>query len=570
LEPFAGDQSSLCGVVHLWCLDAKGSLRSAESGLNAALEISCRSALYLTQALVRGGGRSAPALWLVTRGAITIEVGQSVERGCEPGRLAASSLWGLGKVISQEHPELRCSLLDLDASSDERDPRRLLDEIYHRGPSVEDQIAYQAGYRHLARLKRSRATIRPQAAVVHPDRTYLITGGRGEIGLRVARWLADQGARNLVLIGRTSGAPEAQGTVNDLERTGVRIVAARADISRMQAVADVLEDIKMRMPPLAGVVHAAGVLEDRLIADHQWDLFEKSFAPKVHGAWNLHVLTREIPLDFFVLFSSAATLVGGSGLGNYVAANRFLDALAEHRRAVGLPGLSVGWGPWAGVGMANVVGRVREAQWSEIGLHPLSPARALEAMQHALQLDAAHVAVMSMDWRKFQGRWSSQRISRFFADVLQTSQPAPHQQAAFRQQIECAAAADRRPLLMAYVRAQVEETLGWGGEEHVQVKQGFFDLGMDSLRAVELRNRLQSGLACTLPATLTIKYPTIESLVEYLLNDALNFESARCQGGGKLRDQVSLPVVAPIVPKKVSNSSVLNELERLEDVLRRT
>ena len=570
LDPFVDDQPPLRGVIHLWCLDANGSLSSEEGDLSAALEISCRSALYLTQALVSCGWRSAPALWLGTRGAVSIDVGQSVERASDVRRLAESSLWGLGRVISQEHPELRCSLLDLDVTADERDPHRLLDEIYHRGPTVEDQIAYRTGYRHLARLKRSRATVRAQTSAVHPDGTYLITGGRGEIGLLVARWLADQGARNLVLVGRTIGSPKARQAMSDLERTGVRIVAARADVSRMQAVADVLEDIKLRMPPLAGVVHAAGVLEDRLIVDHQWDLFEKVFAPKVHGAWNLHVLTREMPLDFFVLFSSASTVVGGSGLGNYVAANQFLDALAAHRRAVGLPGLSLDWGPWAGVGMANVVGRVREGQWSEMGLNPLSPARALEMLRHALQLDAARVSVMSMDWTKFQQRCSSQPISRFFEHVLPTSQPDPRQHSAFRQQIESAVAANRRPLLMAYVRAQVEETLGWGGGEHVQVKQGFFDIGMDSLRAVELRNRLQSGLACTLPATLTIKYPTIESLVEYLLKEVLSFEPPRDQGSGNSRDSVPPNVLAPVVSEEVLDSSITDELERLEELLRGT
>ena len=534
LEPFVDDQPPLRGVVHLWCLDENEPVCGAEGDLNAALEISCRSALYVAQALVSRGWRSAPTLWLGTRGAVSIEVNRRVEGAGDVRRLAVSSLWGLGRVISQEHPELSCSLLDLDVTADEGDLHRLLDEIYHRGPTVEDQIAYRAGYRHLARLQRSRAAVRVQSALVHPDGTYFITGGRGEIGLLVARWLADHGARNLVLVGRTIGSLKARQAMSDLERTGVRIFSALADVSRMQAVADVLEDIKSRMPPLAGVIHAAGVLEDRLVVDHQWHLFEKVFAPKIHGAWNLHVLTREMPLDLFVLFSSASTVFGGPGLGNYVAANRFLDALAEHRRAVGLPGLSLAWGPWDGVGMANIVGRVREGQWSEMGLNPLSPARALEAMRHALQLDAACVSVMSMDWTKFQQRRSSQQIPRFFEHVLETSQLDSRPDSAFRFQLESAVAADRKALLMGHVRAQVEDTLGWGGGEHVQVKQGFFDIGMDSLRAVELRNRLQSSLHCMLPATLTIKCPTIELLVEYLLKEVLRSESPGDQGSGNM------------------------------------
>jgi len=175
-----------------------------------------------------------------------------------------------------------------------------------------------------------------------------------------------------------------------------------------------------------------------------------------------------------------------------------------------------------------------------------------------------------MDWTKFQQRCSSQQISRFFERVLQTSQPDPRPHSAFRFQLESAVAADRKALLMAHVRAQVEDTLGWGGGEHVQVKQGFFDIGMDSLRAVELRNRLQSSLHCTLPATLTIKCPTIESLVEYLLKEVLRSASPRDQDSGNSRDPVPPNVVAPIVSKEVSDSSIMVELERLEELLRGT
>ena len=183
------------------------------------------------------------------------------------------------------------------------------------------------------------------------DGTYLITGGLGALGLLVARRLAEQGAGHLLLLGRRAPSAEAATAIVEMERLGARVTLVQADISQ-DGSQKVLSDTLAGLPPLRGVVHAAGVLDDGVLLDLTSARLAAVLGPKAWGAWNLHRWTRQQPLDFFVLFSSAAALLGSPGQANYAAANAFLDALAHHRHALGLPAVSIAWGPWAGSGMA--------------------------------------------------------------------------------------------------------------------------------------------------------------------------------------------------------------------------
>ena len=329
--------------------------------------------------------------------------------------------------------------------------------------------------------------------------------------------MVDRGARHLVLIGRSAGSESDPATLKALQNAGAQVLVQQADVSQAGQVARVLNEIEQSMPPLRGVVHCAGVFEDRLLIDHQWELFAQVFAPKVSGSWNLHSLTKDMDLDFFILFSAAASILGAPGLGNYVAANNFLDVLAHHRRAQGLPGLSINWGPWAGAGMAQAVGPMREAQWAAVGVEPLQPERALSELEHLLQQDAVQSAVIKVNWPRFlqpiPGRATGRGFSIRSARI--PSRPgriAPNSESSSKP----LRPVDRRVLLAAHVRSQVARILGWNPSDPLDSRQGFFDLGMDSLSSMELRNVLQTTLGCSLPSTLTFKYPTVEALVDYL------------------------------------------------------
>ncbi|HEV2147081.1 MAG TPA: SDR family NAD(P)-dependent oxidoreductase, partial [Longimicrobiaceae bacterium] len=220
------------------------------------------------------------------------------------------------------------------------------------------------------------------APPLRADATYLVTGGLGSLGIRVARWLADRGAGHLVLVGRGGPSPEAAEAVEAIRATGAEVTLARADVAREDEVRALVEGLDR---PLAGVFHAAGVLADGTLAAQRWERFAPVLAPKVAGAWNLHRATEGLPLDHFVLFSSAASLLGSAGQGNYAAANAFLDALAHHRRARALPATSVNWAPWAEAGMAAGLGEARGDRWKGQGMGALSDAQGLASLGEALE-----------------------------------------------------------------------------------------------------------------------------------------------------------------------------------------
>jgi acyl carrier protein len=307
-------------------------------------------------------------------------------------------------------------------------------------------------------------------------------------------------------------------------------------------------------------------LADRLIVNQEWRLFEEVFAPKVEGAWNLHWLTRDMPLDFFVLFSSASTILGGSGQANYVAANEFLDALASYRRRIGLPGLSIDWGPWADVGMAKLVGRRREAEWEAIGMCPLAPPDAVRALSLVLGSGRAQLGVIDLNWTRFLCHPASAVLGRFLGLLMPRRDAAIEARLSFRPEIENAPIRERRKLLLAHVRSEVEAVLRWDPAEPINPRHGFFDLGMDSLQANELRNRLQASLDCALPPTLAFKFPTIAALSDHLAWEILGLADDRFSSTGSV-DSRDRSEVDGLVSEADLESSISRELAQLEKLL---
>jgi acyl transferase domain-containing protein len=556
LAAFAG-KLPLRGMVHLWALDA-GLTEQADTGaLRTGIERGCRSALELTQALIAMQPTTLPLLWFASRGAVDTGDAPAI---ASPDGLVQAPLWGFAKVLASEHGEIPVRMIDLDPDR-AADLTPLIDELLSSGGSGEDRVAFRSGGRLVGRLVRGALDDGARGSI-RTDRSYLITGGLGEIGLQLAGWLIGQGARHLVLLGRGTGSPQAQAKLRALESAGARILVVQADVAQADAVAAVLARLGTDLPPLSGVFHAAGVVADRLLVQHSWPLFETVFAPKVEGAWVLHQLTRHLPLDFFVLFSSASTLLGGAGLANYVAANEFLDALAGYRRGLGLAALSIDWGPWAETGMAKDVGSSREAEWLAVGMHPLPPAAALHALGRALDGWTGRIGIMALDWSRM-ARHPSRRSLGHFADLLLPRgepKPAPGQPS-MRRRIEAAPGSARRSLLLSYVRAEAGSVIGWASGEPFSVNQGFFDLGMDSLQANELRNRLQSGLGCALPPTVVFKFPTVAALSTHLAQDVFGAEPVDGRAGEPSPDRSMAVDDADVV------ANIGRELVQLEKLL---
>jgi NAD(P)-dependent dehydrogenase (short-subunit alcohol dehydrogenase family)/acyl carrier protein len=508
--------SQLGEVVYLWSLDAVETKTLTVADLEVASQTACGGVLYLIQSLLVNQRFSlAPRLWLVTKGAQRVGVESNLQG------VAQSSVWGLGKVIANEHPEFNCTLVDLDPVENNNAQSLLAEICLHKPMSGEERIAFRNGQRYVHRIAHTNKIVK-QSLSLKEDATYLITGGLGEIGLLVAQWMVEHGAKYLVLAGRSNPNEAATAIVRSLEEVGTKVAVIQTDVSVEKDVTSLLTQIQTSMPQLRGIIHAAGVIEDRLLVDHQWQLFAKVFAPKVSGAWNLHTLTQDLPLDFFVLFSSVASILGSAGLANYAAANTFLDALADYRRSRNLPGLSINWGPWSMVGMAKAVASKSEVQWATKGIKPIEPQGALNILENLLAQDVTQVGVMQLDWSKFFQQFPSSSYPSFFSEIapqVQKLASTRDQQKVnvpqLLDQIKANSPQQRQSLLLAYLQEQIARALGISTSE-LDVHRSLNNMGLDSLMVVELRNRIRSELEVNIPIAKFLDGISLVGLTQFV------------------------------------------------------
>jgi NAD(P)-dependent dehydrogenase (short-subunit alcohol dehydrogenase family)/acyl carrier protein len=504
---------SFRGVVHLGGFESRATADLSLDTLEEDVRASCRTALYAAQALASVARERPAALWLVTRGA------QPAPGGTP--RVSGSPLWGLGRTIAMEHPETWGGMIDVDDRSPADAAIAIADELdQSRG---EDEVALRGNQRLVARLVRTRIDSGAVPIVLRGNATYLLTGGSGGMGVRVAQWLAERGARHLVLVSRR-GAQAERGEIQALIAAGVDVRVREADVSRPLLMAAIVNEISETPFPLAGIIHAAGIFDDRVLLNHDWGRFERVLAPKVSGAWILHELTRRLPLDFFVMFSSAASVLGPVGLGNYAAANAFLDALAHYRRGIGLPAVSLDWGAWQKTGMADAVGDRRESQWTQSGFETMSPEEGLDILGRAVVGAPPQVAVLPVSWPAYLewlGGSRQRQLYRRFAESSTASAVADPAgvEDSFVSRFAASLAGERLSLIGRLVGTEVATVLGFPSTHSVDPDQGLFDLGMDSLTAVELKNRLQRAVAKPLPATLVFDYPSIQALTDFLARE---------------------------------------------------
>ena len=389
---------------------------------------------------------------------------------------------------------------------------------------ISDAFRFMAQAKHIGKITLSMqddAVMLTQpaatAAPITPNVTYLITGGFGGLGLEVAQWLTTQGARHLVLVGRSAPSTIAQQKLDEMAGTGVQIQPVQADITSAEDVANLMQQIHDKMPPLRGVIHAAGVLDDGILLQQTPARFAKVVAPKMAGAWHLHTVTQTVPLDFFVMFSSITTMLGSPGQGNYVAGNAFLDALAHHRRAAGLPALSINWGPWADVGMAAAQAN-RGDRLAARGMGSILPDQGIAALARIFALDFTQVGATPLNIDKWIANYPMENPP-FYAN-LQTdaaaAAPSTSKQNGIRDALLDAEPGRRRQSLFeSYLREQVAQVLQLA-PNRVPLDKPLKTLGVDSLMTLELRNRLESGLGLSLSSTFVWNYPTVSSQAPYL------------------------------------------------------
>jgi acyl transferase domain-containing protein/acyl carrier protein len=509
LQFLDSNPAAFTNVVYLRTLDA-------ESGEMLA----CKDVLHAIQALVEHQSANPPRLWIITGRA------QAVEAEAHLRSLDQSSVWGLARVIDMEHPELRCVLVDLDGPEAGIDVTDLAQELSSSG--AENQIALRSGKRYVARLVPLALNRSDDDAVMplRSDATYLIVGGLGGVGLKLMEWMVAQGVRHIVSMGRSGPSDPVKKVLADLEVKGAVIKVVRGDVARSEDVAGILATISQSCPPLKGIIHAAGVLDDGVVVQQTWERFAKVQAPKVRGAWNLHLLSKDLPLDFFVLFSSAASVLGSPGQSNYAAANAYLDALAHYRRALGLPAVSVNWGPWKDLGMANSSESLSE-RWRAFGVTAMPPAQALEVLRTVMAKGVSQALVLPVQWHEYLRYFYSGRPAPFFSELARNSEPQARtgNQSASKSELllrlERVAPHEASEAVFDYVREQVLKVMGLQPGQFISEREPLNELGLDSLMAVELKNALGVSVGRAFSAALLFQYPTIRALADYLATDVL-------------------------------------------------
>ena len=516
---------TLPNVVFLAVADTTNDIKSSD--MPAIAIRNSVSVMHLVQALARSENKEFSTFSIVTRGA------QATQTPEELIDISTSSLWGLGRVLNSEIPDLHCRNIDLDPQcSQEECIRNLASELLATNLS-ENQIGLRQEERLVPRLVRwpqPGSVVQKESSSsgldsVHlkMDGTYLITGGLGGLGLLMAGWMVEQGARRLILMGRSAPSATADESIRKLTEAGAEVITSRVDVADRQLVAEMLAANKSAEKPLRGIFHAAGILDDGAILRQDSGRFERVMAPKVSGAWNLHELTKDQHLDFFVMFSSSAALMGNPGQGSYSAGNTFIDALAHYRRAMGLNALSVNWGPWGSVGMAASLDVRHRQEWSAMGIEVIEPYHGLAALESVLGQPAPQVAVLAIDEMRLRRLMVGQTVPPFLTKLMpqretQSQDKANKLQAEVKEKLQTATSEQRRTVLLDLVRKVVGEGFGFDPSRSVPLDQNLTSMGMDSLLAIHLTNRLKNTLDYPLPLSLTMEYPTIAAIGEYLYN----------------------------------------------------
>ena len=486
-------------------------------------------------------------IWLVTRGAQRITDSDIVS----PDH---SCLWGFGRAVSLEYPQLWGGLADLaEGTADEWS--RFITRVA-AVPRGEDQFALRDQTVYVPRLLRRVEAPSVTPLALRDDATYLVTGGLGSIGLEIAGFLAAHGAGHLVLTGRRSPSDAAQRRIDALAaHHGCEFRVVCADVADADEVARLFATVQSELPPLAGIVHAAGEIGTTPLSNLDDAEVDRVFSGKVWGAWNLSEAAADMQLDFFLSTSSIASIWGGYGQTAYGAANAFLDGLAWRLREQGIPGISVNFGPWA-AGMADEESRARLAKR---GIKTLSPADALAGVADLIagssEQGTAQGVVARIDWARFLPLYQQAGKRSFLAELereVPTAVPVTTSSGKTElvERLTNAPVQQRRKLLSDYLRDAVAKVTRVDPAE-IREDAGFFDLGMDSLMAVELRRHIEQGVGKEIPATLAMDHPRLSDVVDYLLGDVLGL-SEQAKSGPSLATAVTTRTDEPIAIVAVS------------------
>ncbi|WP_349268775.1 phthiocerol/phenolphthiocerol synthesis polyketide synthase type I PpsD [Mycolicibacterium parafortuitum] len=466
--------------------DADARLRAAQ---DAVWEIAAT-----VRSIVGSWHGKPPRLWVVSRGGLTVTDGDG---GGNPG---VGTLKALIRVLAYEHPDLRATLLDVGADGDTA--AILAGEIAADG--ADDVIAWRDGTRRVERLARAALPATPGKLEVRGDGSYIVTGALGGVGLAVVRWLVDNGAGRLVLNGRSGPSEAAQAVLDELSaRAEISVVTG--DIATPGTAARLVSAAEETGKPLRGVLHSAAVLDDELVVGLTRESMDKIWAPKAAGAWRLHEATGDKALDWWVGFSSVASLLGSPGQAAYACANAWLDALVAWRRAAGLPATTVNWGQWAEVGLASSL------KFSV--LDPITPDEGVEALGGVLAAGLSQVGIARLRLDRAAAAFPEIRQIGFFADLvseLDVDDSDDDWEGA--DALKTLSAAEVNRVVVARLRRRIAGVMGYSTDSAVDTAKPLTEMGLDSLMAVRMRNTIRGDFGVEPPVALLLQGATLDDV----------------------------------------------------------
>lgn len=501
-------------ILYLWTLDKAYKIADYDKrNIENYYLLCCGGLLNIVKSVV-DKFPSPPPLVVVT------EKAQIIEASSNLNQLIQSSIWGFCRVIAIEHPELSCKIIDIESIGQTEE---LSDELF--AVSDDDGIILKSNSRYVARLENMDVNFQENKPfVLDRNATYVITGGFGGLGLKVAGWMANAGARHIALLGRELPAENIKDKLISLTDKGVDLKIEKCDISDYDSLKKVFHNLRLARP-IRGIVHVAGVIDDGVILQQSFSRLLKPAKAKVIGSWNLHTLSKEegMDLDFFVLFSSVVSVIGNVGQSNHASANNFMNSLALYRKYNNLPATVIQWGAWADIGTLAKFPEVVD-KLNAIGIKTIKPDDGIKVLDFILSKKITSAIYAPMDWRDFI---KSNKLEKnpFFSSLFKkySTKIEKSTENDILTRISSLPYEERLAVIQERILENVDKILDIQDGNDFENKN-FFEYGMDSLTSIQLRNNLQHDFKCSMHPTIVYKYPTIKSLSGYVIN-SIFFES---------------------------------------------